>query len=72
MNLRGATGTGRGLLIPFRFRFAFWPDLEVIDTVCAIVAGEKPRALLGLRDIHPQLEFFKLGDDLFFVPPPAM
>ena len=71
VTLRGSTGTGRGLLIPFRFRFAAWPVLEMLDTVCVVVPGEKSRGFLGLRDIHPRLEFFSLGDDLYFVPPPV-
>jgi hypothetical protein len=71
VTLRGSTGTERGLLVPFRFRFAAWPDLEVVDSVCVIAPGEKARGFLGFRDIHPGLDFFKLGDDLFFVPPPA-
>ncbi|MCI0704066.1 MAG: retroviral-like aspartic protease family protein [Planctomycetia bacterium] len=71
VNLRGVAGTTPGLLIPFRFRFARWPTLEVTDSSCVIVPGEKDRGLLAFRDIHPRLEFFKLGNDLFFVPPPA-
>lgn len=71
VNLRGASGTTPGLLIPFRFRFATWPDLEVTDSVCVVVPGDKPRGLLGLRDVHPHLEFYTFGDEIFFVPPPA-
>ncbi len=68
VNLRGVAGTTPGLLIPFRFRFARWPALEVIDSSCVIAPGDKDRGLLAFRDIHPRLEIFKLGDELFFVP----
>ena len=72
VNVRGATGTAAaGLLVPFRFRFARWPALEAIGSSCVIVPGDKERGLLAFRDIHPRLEFYKLGDDLFFVPPTA-
>jgi predicted aspartyl protease len=70
VNMRGASGKVAGILIPFRFRFTAWPDLEVTDSVCVVIPGEKELGLLGLRDVHPRLEFFKLGNDLFFVPPP--
>jgi hypothetical protein len=69
VNVRGASGSIAGILIPFRFRFAAWPDLEVTDSVCVVASGEKERGLLAFRDVHPRLEFFKLGNDLFFVPP---
>lgn len=70
VTVRGASGTIAGVLIPFRFRFTAWPDLEVTDSICVVVPGEKERGFLGLRDVHPRLQFFKLDDDLFFVPPP--
>ena len=70
INVRGVAGKTSALLIPFRFRFARWPALEIADSWCAVVPGEKERGLFALRDVHPRLEFYKLGDDLFFVPPP--
>ncbi len=69
VNVRGASGKIAEILIPFRFRFTAWPDLEITDSVCVVVPGEKEGGFLGLRDIHPRLEFFKLGTDLFFIPP---
>jgi hypothetical protein len=71
VNLRGVAGTAPGLLIPFRFRFARWPALEVLNSSCVVVPGDRERALLAFQDVHPRFEFYKLGDDLFFVPPPT-
>lgn len=72
VNVRGIGGTAMGLLIPFRFRFARWPALEVIGSSCVVVPGTKERGLLALRDIHPLLDICKLDDDLLFVPPPVV
>ena len=71
VNMRGVAGTTPGLLISFRFRFARWPALEVTGSSCVVVPGDKDRGLLALRDIHPRLDFYKVGDDLFLVPPTA-
>lgn len=71
VNVRGVGGTAAGLLVPFRFRFARWPALEVTGSSCVVVPGDKERGLLAFRDIHPRLELYKFGDNLFFVPPPV-
>jgi hypothetical protein len=69
IHLRGISGRTPAILLPFRFRFARWPDLEITGSSCAIVPGEKDHGLLAFRDIHPRLELFKIGEDLFLVPP---
>ena len=68
VNTRGVGGTAPGLLIPFRFRFARWPAVEVLDSSCVVVPGERERGLLALRDVHPRLDLYKVGEDLLLIP----